>query len=151
MFKGFMKGARQRQRIYRSAIAALLTSSSLVSQCGFPLTAQAQPAAYCWLSNQEMSQKENLLIGALKGNSDSLKRYQALVRQHANYLRQCRDRTWPNNQAIWLRLYPCDVRAGAIDQILDRLVNRGYNEVYDELWLYLRPATRPTRSASPQW
>ena len=134
MYKGLMKGARQRQRIYRSAIAALLTSSSLVSQCGFPLTAQAQPAAYCWLSNQEMSQKENLLIGALKGNSDSLKRYQALVRQHANYLQQCRARTWPNTQAIWLRLYPCDVRAGAIDQILDSIVNRGYNQVNLEVF-----------------
>jgi len=129
-----MKGARHRQRIYRSAIAALLTSSSLVSQCGFPLTAQAQPSAYCWISNQEMTQKENLLIGALKGNSDSLKRYQSLVRQHANYLQQCRARTWPNTQAIWLRLYPCDVRTGAIDQILDSIVNRGYNQVNLEVF-----------------
>jgi hypothetical protein len=134
MSKGFMKGVRQRQRIYRSAIAALLTSSSLVSQFGLPLTAQAQPAAYCWLSNQEITQKENLLIGALKGNSDSQKRYQALVKQHANYMQQCRARTWPNTQAIWLRLYPCDIRAGAIDQILDSIVNRGYNQVYVEVF-----------------
>lgn len=129
---GFRKGAQQWQRLYRGLLCAILTSSSLVSQCGSPLTAQAQTTAYCWITKDAIAQKENLLIGALKGNSDSQKSYNALIKQHADYLRQCRQRTWPNNQAIWLRLYPCDVRAGAIDQILDRIVNRGYNELYVE-------------------
>lgn len=132
MFNGFRKGAQKWQRLYRRSVCALLTSSSLVSQCALPLTAQAQTTAYCWLARDAIAQKENLLIGALKGNSDSLRSYQALIKQHAEYLRQCRDRTWPNVQAIWLRLYPCDVRSGAIEQILDRIVNRGYNEVYVE-------------------
>jgi hypothetical protein len=95
---------------------------------------QAQTTAYCQLPNEAISQKENLRIGALKGNSDSEKRYKALVKQHADYLRQCRSRTWPNNQSIWLRLYPCDARSGAIDDILDRLVNRGYNQVNVEVF-----------------
>jgi hypothetical protein len=54
--------------------------------------------------------------------------------QHAQMLRQCRERTWPNIQAIWLRLYPCDARLGAIDEILDRLVSRGYNQVNVEVF-----------------
>ncbi len=129
MFNGFPTRARYSRRLYRSMVAALLTSSSLVSQCWLTQTAQAQTEAYCWLSNDAIAQKQSLLIGTLKGNSDSQNRYKALVKQHADYLRQCRSRTWPNTQAVWLRLYPCDVRTGAIDEILDRLVNRGYNQV----------------------
>ena len=105
-----------------------------MSQCGLMQKVQAQTTAYCQLPNEAISQKENLRIGALKGNSDSEKRYKALVKQHADYLRQCRSRTWPNNQSIWLRLYPCDARSGAIDDILDRLVNRGYNQVNVEVF-----------------
>ena len=128
----FRKKAQQWQRLYRRLVCAFLTTSSLVSQCGLSLAAQAQTTAYCWIPKEASVQKENLLIGALKGNLDSQNRYKAIIKQHSDYLRQCRDRTWPNNQAIWLRLYPCDVRTGAIDQILDRIVNRGYNEVYVE-------------------
>ena len=134
MSNGFLKGARQKQPIYRSLVAALLTSSSLLSQCWLLQTAQAQTTAYCWISNEAIAQKENLLIDALKGNSDSERRYKVLVKEHADYMRQCRSRTWPNTQAIWLRLYPCDVRTGAIDQILDHLVNRGYNQVNVEVF-----------------
>ena len=38
----------------------------------------------------------------------------------------------PQVQAIWLRLYPCDARPGAIEQIMDHIVNKGYNQVYVE-------------------
>ncbi|AFZ16939.1 family 10 glycosylhydrolase [Allocoleopsis franciscana] len=134
MSNSFLQKARQRRRLHRYMATALLTSSSLLSQCGLMQTAQAQTTAYCKLSNEAISQKENLRIAALKGNSDSEKRYKALVKQHADFLRQCRSRTWPNNQSIWLRLYPCDARAGAIDDILDRLVNRGYNQVNVEVF-----------------
>lgn len=134
MSNGFLKGARHRRRLYHSVVCAILTSSSVASQCWLPLAAQAQTTAYCWLTNDAIAQKENLLIGALKGNSDSARRYQALLRQHADYLRECRSRTWPNTQSVWLRLYPCDVRSGAIDEILDRLVNRGYNQVNVEVF-----------------
>jgi hypothetical protein len=134
MSNGFMRGTRQRQRLYRSAIAVLLTSSSLISQCWLPQKAQAQTTAYCWLTKEAIAQKENLLIGVLKGNSDSENRYKMLLKQHADALRQCRSRTWPNTQSIWLRLYPCDIRSGAIDQILDSIVNRGYNQVNLEVF-----------------
>src|SRR4028118_807164 len=134
MSNGFLKGTRQWQRLYRSTIAALLTSSSLVTQCWLTQTAQAQTLGYCWLSNDAIAQKQNFLVGTLKGNSDSENRYKAILRQHAEFLRQCRERTWPNTQAIWLRLYPGDARAGAIDEILDRLVSRGYNQVNVEVF-----------------
>jgi len=134
MSNGFLKGTRQWQRLYRSVICALLTSSSLVSQCWLTQTAQAQTTAYCQFTNEAIAQKENLLISALKGNSDSEQRYKAILKQHADVLRQCRERTWPNTQAVWLRLYPCDIRAGAIDEILDRIVNRGYNQVNVEVF-----------------
>lgn len=133
MSNGFLRGTQQ-QRLYRSLVAALFTSSSLVSQSWLTQKAQAQTTAYCQLSNEAIAQKENLRIAALKGNSDSERRYKALIKEHADYLRQCRSRAWPNTQAIWLRLYPCDVRSGAIDDILDRLVNRGYNQVIVEVF-----------------
>ncbi len=129
-----MKGAQKWQRLYRSMVTALLTSSSLASQCWFVQTAQAQTPGYCWLPNEAIAQKQTLLIGTIKGDSDSENRYRALIKQHAEFLRQCRERTWPNVQAIWLRLYPCDARAGAIDEILDRLVSRGYNQVNVEVF-----------------
>ncbi len=129
-----MKGAQKWQRLYRSMVTALLTSSSLASQCWFVQTAQAQTPGYCWLPNEAIAQKQTLLIGTIKGDSDSENRYRALIKQHAEFLRQCRERTWPNTQAIWLRLYPCDARAGAIDEILDRLVSRGYNQVNVEVF-----------------
>jgi hypothetical protein len=125
---------RQWRRLHRHLTVALLTSSSIISQCCFVQTARAQTTAYCQLSNDAIAQKENLRISALKGSSDSEKRYKVLVKQHAESLRQCRSRTWPNTQAIWLRLYPCDARSGAIDDILDRLVNRGYNQVNVEVF-----------------
>jgi hypothetical protein len=131
MSNGFLKGALSR-RLYHSAVAALLTSSSLVSQCWFTQTVHAQTLGYCQFTNEAIAQKESLRASALKGNSDSEKRYKALLKQHADYLKQCRSRTWPNIQAVWLRLYACDVRPGAIDEILDRIVNRGYNELYLE-------------------
>jgi hypothetical protein len=134
MSNGFMKGAQKWQRLYRSMVTALLTSSSVASQCWFVQTAQAQTPGYCWLPNEAIAQKQTLLIGTIKGDSDSENRYRALIKQHAEFLRQCRERTWPNVQAIWLRLYPCDARAGAIDEILDRLVSRGYNQVNVEVF-----------------
>ncbi|MGQ4646732.1 family 10 glycosylhydrolase [Lyngbya aestuarii] len=132
MFNGFLKRARSWQRLDRSLVAMLLTSTNLLSQCLITQTAQAQTNAYCQLNNEAITQKENLRINSLKGNSDSEKNYKTLLKQHADSLQQCRSRTWPKDQAIWLRLYPCDVRPGSLDAVMDRLVNLGYNQVYVE-------------------
>ncbi len=134
MSNGLLPKAHFRQRMHRRAIAAFLTGSSLLGQFIVMPSAQAQTREYCQFTDEAIAQKESLRISALKGNADSENRYKALLKQHADSLKQCRDRTWPNKQAIWLRLYPCDARPGAIDEILDRLVNRGYNQVYLEVF-----------------
>lgn len=134
MSNSFLQKARHWRRLGRGGVVALLTSSTVLSQAWWTQAAQSATAAYCQFSKDAIAQKENLLVSALKGSSDSETRYKALIRQHADYLRQCRSRTWPNDQAIWLRLYPCDARSGAIDAILDSIVNRGYNQVYVEVF-----------------
>ncbi|MBW4577487.1 MAG: family 10 glycosylhydrolase [Aphanothece sp. CMT-3BRIN-NPC111] len=124
------KTPQQQRRFYRGLIAALLTSSSFVSQSWLLKPAQAQTTAYCRLTKEAIAQKEQLLNESLKGNSDAQKRYNTLIEQHGNSLQQCRSQTWPQNQAIWLKLYPCDARPGVLDEIMDRIANQGYNQVY---------------------
>ncbi len=128
-------------------IAAVLTSS-LVSFNFWSHPAQAQTTAYCQLPAQANQEKETLLESALKGNKDDLNRYKALLTQHAEQLRSCRSRTWPQTQAIWLRLYPCDIQPGVLEKIMDRIVNRGYNQVYIEVFydgqVLLPTAANPT-------
>ena len=117
-----------------------------------PLTylkiAQAATGNYCHFSEDAIAQKENLLQTALKGNNQAQQNYQAIIQQHALQLQQCRSQTWPREQAIWLRLYPCDVRSGSVEAVLDRIVNRGYNTVYVEVFadsqVLLPPADNPT-------
>ena len=94
--------------------------------------AEAQVTEYCQLSPAAAQEKENLRLSALRGNQEAVASYQQLQRQHAQAVQECRNHTWPQVQAIWLRLYPCDAQPGIIDQIMDRIVNRGYNQVYLE-------------------
>ncbi|MDB9304832.1 family 10 glycosylhydrolase [Nodularia spumigena CS-591/12] len=116
---------------WRCLFATVFTSSLLISQFGSP-AAQAQVTEYCQLTTAAAKAKEDLRLSALQGNQDAQKRYQQLLKQHAEDLQNCRNQTWPETQGIWLRLYPCDIQPGAIDQIMDRVVNRGYNQVYVE-------------------
>lgn len=131
----------------RRLFAAVLTSS-LVSQPFWSYPAQAQTTAYCQLSAAAKQEKETLLQSALKGNKNAQNGYKALLNKHAEQVRQCRSRTWPQTQAIWLRLYPCDIQPGALDKILDHIVNRGYNQVYVEVFsdgqVLLPAAANPT-------
>jgi hypothetical protein len=97
-------------------------------------TALAQTNAYCQLSVEEITQTSSLHQLAVQGNQEARQRYNALISQHAEQLRNCRSRTWPQSQAIWLRLYPCDALDGVLAEVLDRIVSRGYNEVYLEVF-----------------
>lgn len=94
--------------------------------------ASAQVTRYCHISSTAAKKKERLRVSAQKGNQEAARRYQQLVTQHSQAVQNCRRSTWPQVQAIWLRLYPCDVRAGALDKIMDKIVNQGYNQVYVE-------------------
>ncbi|YAF97476.1 MAG: family 10 glycosylhydrolase [Nodularia sp. CChRGM 3473] len=118
----------------RSLFAAVVSSSSFLIPHVGSQPAKAQVTEYCQLSPAAAKAKEDLRLSALKGNQDVQNRYQQLVKQHAQELQECRKRTWPQIQAVWLRLYPCDIQPGAIDQVMDRIVNRGYNQVYLEVF-----------------
>ncbi len=117
--------------IYSGGIGVAIASSLLT-----PLLEQqpvyAQTTAYCQLTNDAVAQKRQLREQALQGDRNAQNQYKALLEQHAAQLDRCRNQTWPREQAIWLRLYPCDIRDGKLDQVFDEIVNKGYNRVYVE-------------------
>lgn len=128
------KTAKQR----RGAIALAL-ASSLLTQPGllFPRlggTAQAQLTAFCKLPASAIAQKDAARQAALAGDPTATAQYRQLLEADAQRLRQCRTQTWPQTQAIWLRLYPCDLQPGVLDDVMDRIVNLGYNRVYVEVF-----------------
>jgi hypothetical protein len=114
--------------------AFVLILVSVVSQCLITRPLQAATNSYCQFNQEAIAAKENLRRAYLKGNAQAAKDYQLLLRKHAELLAQCRTANWPGQQAIWLRLYPCDVQPGALDEVLDRIVNLGYNQVYLEVF-----------------
>ncbi len=111
-------------------------------------SADAARGDYCQLEEKAIAQKAQLLEASLKGNTNAQKEYQVLVREDGESLRRCRQSSVYPTQAIWLRLYPCDVRPASIDRTLDRIVNKGYNRVYVEAFadsqVLLPPADNPT-------
>jgi len=121
--------SNHRLRFARRLVTAVLTSS-LVSLHFWSHPDQVQATEYCQLSAAAEQEKETLLQASLKANKDAQERYKAILTQNAEELQQCRSRTWPENEAIWLRLYPCDIQPGVLDNTLDRIVNLGYNQVY---------------------
>ncbi len=87
---------------------------------------------YCQQTAAAIAQKEQLRKAAIAGNKDAQKKYDAVLKQHGDRLRKCRQQAWPQEQAIWIRLYPCDAKPGVLEAVLDRIVDRGYNQVYLE-------------------
>lgn len=122
--------------------------SLVVGASGAVLPVQAQPAPYCQQSPDGISQKETLRQAAIAGGKEAQKRYQAIVAQQATALQQCRRRSWLKTSAIWLRLYPCDAQPGTLDAVLDKIVNRGYNQINVEVFysgkILLPPKKNPT-------
>ena len=110
-------------------ISLLGSAFSLLSSAFVPLLTQAQTAPYCQQSPAAIDQKETLRQAAATGSQTAQWRYASLIKQHGERLRACRNHAWPQNQAIWLRLYPCDIKSGALEAVLDRIVNRGYTQV----------------------
>jgi hypothetical protein len=105
------------------AIAAL----SLVLQNGWSRTATADFLPYCQQPAEAIAAKNTA-----RNDPKAQAQYQGIVAKHAEQLKQCRAQNWLKAQGIWLRLYACDARPGAIEEVLDRIVDRGYNEVYVE-------------------
>ena len=96
------------------------------------LPAQAEVNRFCQLSQTDVDSKEALRVAGLQGDAAAQRQYEALRQQHSAEVQDCRRSHWPENQAIWLRLYPCDLQPGQLDALMDRIVNLGYNQVYIE-------------------
>ncbi len=126
-------------------MAGLLTSGSLIS----PISAQTINQPYCTFDSDTTNSKENLRKASLKGSSDQKNEYKNLLKKHADILRKCREQSWLREQAIWLRLYPCDIKEGALDEILDRIVNKGYNKIYLEVFYDSQVLLPPSENVDP--
>ena len=150
-----MKHSRQKflrsvQGSLSSAIALAL-GSLIALEAAVPKRAQGaiQLNSYCQISQADASRKEALRRDAFENNDAQAKRqYDALVAEHAQTLAQCRAANWPREQAVWLRLYPCDLQPGILEAVLDRIANMGYNQVYAEAFysgmVLLPKADNPT-------
>lgn len=110
----------------------------------------AQDAPTCQISASDIARKNDLRREATEGNRKSQKKYDALVQDHRKFVEDCRRRNWPKNQAVWLRLYPCDIRPGALNEVLDQVVNQGYNQVYVEVF-YSGKALLPQNANNTAW
>jgi hypothetical protein len=137
-------------RLCRCGVLLGLLSSSFLVSVGWHRAAVAQTNAYCQLSVGEITQTSAIHQLALQGDQSAQQRYKTVMRQHAQQLQQCRSRTWPQKQAIWLRLYPCDAVNGVLEEVLDRIVSRGYNEVYLEVF-YNGQVLLPAAQNSTSW
>jgi hypothetical protein len=120
------------QRWTRGLLTTLTTgllTTGLVGSWRTALVA-AQMPPYCQQSPEAIAQKETLRQATVRGDRGAQERYNALLKTQGDRLRTCRQQTWTQDAALWIRLYPCDAQNGVLDQVLDRIVNRGYNRVY---------------------
>lgn len=117
---------------FRNGLVFAIVTTSLILQGVWRSVAKADFLPYCQQTSGTIEQKDAARREALQGGVEAQQKYQTLLRQQADQLRQCRNQNWLKAQGIWLRLYACDARPGAIEEVLDRIVDRGYNEVYVE-------------------
>lgn len=139
---------------------AMASSVGLTSLLSSPeaATAQFAPLNPCRLPAAAIVEKESLRQAALQGDAEAQAEYQRQIQLHATDLENCRRDNWPQNLAIWLRLYSCDAYPGVLDEVLDRIVSRGYNEIYVEVFydgqvllpLNDNPTVWPSVVRSPQ-
>jgi hypothetical protein len=142
---GFVLTRKICQKPSYAVFAGLIAGSNLLLTA--PAAAQTPP--YCQQSAEVIAEKSRLLQSLLRGDRNAMKRYQALVAQNGNRLRQCRQQTWPQASAIWLRLYPCDARPGNLEAVLDRIVDRGYSQVYVEVFATSRVLLPENKNPTP--
>ncbi len=91
-------------------------------------------AQTCTADMEVIQQKNALRAQALGGDRTALRSYGGIVGAEARRLATCRSQTWPAVEALWLRLYACDLKAGALDTLMDDIVNKGYNRVHIEVF-----------------
>ena len=89
----------------------------------------------CDVNTAAILRKHELRKSALvvtPNNPNAQAQYQAIIQKHKSELQACRDRTSPQTQATWIRLYPNDAKAGVLEDVFDKVANRGYNQVFIE-------------------
>jgi hypothetical protein len=135
-------------RFVHCLITSLVISGTSLGYLILLKPVQASMGAYCQFDNEDVINKERLLKASLEGDAQAKEEYKLVIQEDGDLLNQCRRNTWPQEQAIWLRLYPCDVSPGSLDYVLDRIVNLGYNKVHLEVFydsqVLLPPADNPT-------
>ncbi len=141
-----------RQRSVLASFAAIALVVSLFSPWLLNSPSQAQALDECQQPAKAISQKAALLQAALTGDAAARKTYQAVIVQQGQQLAQCRSQSQLQTEGVWLRLYPCDSKPGVLDAVLDRIVDRGYNQIYVDTFsngqVLLPASANPTPWAS---
>ncbi len=122
-----------RQQWRQKLLVGLFATGSIIGQGYFAPSTLAQSklsTEYCHIPAAEVIAKNTLRAAAKKGDRNSQTKYSEIVKKHSTYVEQCRQKSWLKTQAIWIRLYPCDTRPGDLEEIFDRMVDKGYNQVY---------------------
>jgi len=137
--------------LFKYLILAVLTTSLLVGTTGvLSPAAAAQRNNYCRFNDRAIAQKDQLREQVFNGDANAKEDYQNLIERHGKELADCRQTTWPQTQAIWLRVYPCDTLPGRVEEILDHIVDSGYNEVYLEVF-YSGQVLLPASENNTPW
>ncbi|MEM9156905.1 MAG: hypothetical protein AAGB13_18030, partial [Cyanobacteria bacterium P01_F01_bin.33] len=102
---------------------------------------------FCQQSSAEVAQKNQLRL-ASASSDEAWSSYTRIVADHRLALERCRQQTFPRTQAIWLRLHPCDIDPLVLADVMDRIVNLGYNRVYIEVF-YDGQVLLPRAEAGP--
>lgn len=141
---------RGQRYLYQGLLSAIV-ATGLIAQGSWNSAAEAA-LPYCQQTAEGIAKKETARRSALQGKKDAQKRYKAILAEQADQLRKCRSQNWLKNQALWIRLYPCDIRPGVLEEVFDRIVDRGYNQIYIETFYngqVLLPAADNPTSWSP--
>lgn len=121
---------------YLGMLGILVLGSPIVGIFLTSMPVLATTDNYCRFSAEAIAQKNRQRQAAFAESASPVakQKYRRLIQQHAQQLQQCRQQHWLQNQAIWLRLYPCDLKSGSLAKVLDRIANKGYNQVYLEVF-----------------
>ena len=127
-----MRGLRNRKTVGGGVLSLLALFGLLAIRAnGLPQRRWGNPT--CSVTAEERLEK-SVLRQASVDDAEAAMAYREKVRTHAAQLKTCRETTWPEIQAVWLRLYPHDAQPGVLEDVLDRIANRGYNQVYVEVF-----------------
>jgi len=105
---------------------------TVTSVLALPISLQTLPTALWGKPTCDVDPRDRALKDNLRNTNNSA--YQALVAKHKDQLNACRSKDPIKTQALWLRLYVKDTKPEVLADVLDRIVNRGYNAVYVEVF-----------------